>query len=92
MIEVRIENRKVVALSGAIRITEGDVIELRSTSDEAVELHFHGYDLTLHVRPEEPAAMVIEAYATGRFPVTSHSWGAGRHGHDALIYLEVHRR
>ena len=92
MIEVRIENRKVVAFSGAIRITEGDVIELRSTSDEAVELHFHGYDLTLHVRPEEPAAMVIEAYATGRFPITSHSWGAGRHGHDALIYLEVHRR
>jgi hypothetical protein len=39
VIEARIENRKVVAPSEAIRITEGDVIELRWTSDEAVDLH-----------------------------------------------------
>jgi hypothetical protein len=90
VIEVRIENRKVVAPSEAIRIIEGDVIELRWTSDESVELHLHGYDLELHVRPGEPASMSIEAYATGRFPITSHGWGEGGHGHDALTYLEVH--
>jgi hypothetical protein len=92
VIEARIENRKVVAPSEAIRITEGDVIELRWTSDEAVDLHLHGYDLELHVRPDEPAAMVIEAYATGRFPITSHGWGKGGHGHDELTYLEVYPR
>jgi hypothetical protein len=90
VIEVRIENRKVVAPSKTIRITEGDMIELRWTSDEPVELHLHGYDLELHVRPDEPAAMVIEAYATGRFPITSHGWGEGGHGHDALTHLEVY--
>jgi hypothetical protein len=92
VVEARIENRKVVAPSEAIQITEGDVIELRWTSDEAVDLHLHGYDLELHVRPDEPAAMVIEAYATGRFPITSHGWGKGGHGHDELTYLEVYPR
>ena len=90
VIEVRIENRKVDAPQEAIRITEGDVIELVWTSDEATELHLHGYDMEVHVRPGEPAAMVIQAYATGRFPITSHGWGERGHGHDALTYLEVY--
>ena len=92
VIEARIENRKVVAPGEAIRVTEGDVLELRWTSDEAVELHLHGYDLEFHVRPDEPAVMVVEAHATGRFPITSHGWGEGGHGHDALTYLEVYPR
>ena len=92
IIEARIENREVVVPGEAIRITEGDVIELVWTSDEATELHLHGYDLEIHVRPNEPATMVIEAYATGRFPITSHGWDEGGHGHDALTYLEVYPR
>jgi len=91
-IEVRIENRQVVAPGEAIRITEGDVIELVWTSDEPVELHLHGYDLEIQVRPDKPTTMIIEAYATGRFPITSHGWGEGGHGHDALTYLEVYPR
>jgi hypothetical protein len=93
VIEVRIEKREVVARQEAIRITQGDVIELRWSSDEAVELHLHGYDIELHVGPDEPAAMAIEAFAAGRFPITSHGWGGGGDsggGHDALTYLEVY--
>lgn len=88
--EVRIENRAVVAPNDAIRVTQGSTIELRWTSDEVVELHLHGYDLTLHLRPNEPASMVVEAHASGRFPITSHGWGDGGHGDEALIYLEVY--
>ncbi|HEX9770459.1 MAG TPA: copper chaperone PCu(A)C [Kiloniellales bacterium] len=90
VIDVRIENRQVVAPEAAIRITEGDLVELRWTSDEAVELHLHGYDIELEVKPGEPASMVVEAYATGRFPITSHGWGDGGHSEDTLIYLEVY--
>ena len=97
VIEVRVENRKVVAPEEAIRITQGDVIELRWSSDEAVELHLHGYDVELHVGPDAPATMAIEAFAAGRFPITSHGWsGGGDSGgdsggdHDALTYLEVY--
>ncbi len=92
VIDVRIENRKVVAPPGTIRITEKDVVELRWTSDESSKLHLHGYDLETQVGPGEPAAMVFKAHATGRFPITSHGWGDGGHGHDALTYLEVYPR
>ena len=92
VIDVRIESRKVVALKEAIQIIESDVIELRWTSDEPVKLHLHGYDLEIEVRPAKPATMLIKARATGRFPITSHGWGDGGHGHDALTYLEVYPR
>ena len=92
VIDVRIESRRVVAPKEAIQITETDVIELRWTSDEPVKLHLHGYDLEIEVRPGKPAAMLIKAHATGRFPITSHGWGDGGHGHDALTYLEVYPR
>ena len=92
VIDVRIENRKVILPLDAIKITEQDVIELRWTSDESSKLHLHGYDLETQVRPGEPAVMVIKAHVTGRFPITSHGWGDGGHGHDALTYLEVYPR
>lgn len=90
VIEVRIENRQVAEPKEAIKATQGEVIELRWTSDEAVELHLHGYDVELEVEPGEPASMVVEAYATGRFPIESHAWGHGGHGDEALIFLEVY--
>ena len=90
VIEVRIENRQVVDPEEAIRITQGEVVELLWTSDEAVALHLHGYDVELRVRAGEPAAMRIEAFAAGRFPITSHGWGDGGHGHQALTYFEVY--
>ena len=91
-IDLRIEGRRVVSPNTVIRIAEGEVVKLLWATDEAVELHLHGYDLLLDVRPGEPAAMVVEAYAAGRFPVTSHGWGEGGPGHETLIYLEVYPR
>jgi hypothetical protein len=90
--EVRIKNRKVVAPEGAIRVKRGDVVELRWTTDERVEIHLHGYDKKLTVDPDKPAKLVIRAGIAGRFPITSHGWGSQGHGHDALTYLEVHPR
>lgn len=92
VIEARIQGRAVVAPLGSIKVTEGEVVALRWTSDESVELHVHGYDLKLQLEAGEPATLEVEAFATGRFPVMSHGWGAGGHGHEALIYLEVHPR
>lgn len=90
VIDVRVENRRVVEPEGSIRVTQGDVIELRWTSDEPVDLHLHGYDRELRVEAGAPASMVVEAFASGRFPITSHGWSDGGHGHDALIFLEVY--
>ena len=51
VIDVRIERRRVVAPSAAIRVTQGDEVERSWTSDEPVELHLHGYDLKVRARP-----------------------------------------
>jgi len=92
VIDVKIEKRKVVAPKRAIRITEDEVVELRWSTDEPVQLHLHGYDKELDVRPGKPASMSITGKVTGRFPITSHGWGTGGHGHHALTYLEVYPR
>ena len=92
VIPVRIKKRKIVMPKNASRITENEKIVLRWSSDETVKLHLHGYNKELTVHAGKPATMLITGRATGRFPITSHSWGRGGHGHHALTYLEVHPR
>lgn len=71
-----------------VRVQEGDRVELRWTTDKAVELHLHGYDIRLNVAPGTPRTMSFDAHAAGRFPVGVH--GSGGHGN--IFYLEVHPR
>lgn len=92
LIDVVIRGRRVVSPAGAIRLTRGEVVELRVRSDERAELHLHGYDRELRVVPGKTASMVLFAHATGRFALTSHGWRAGGHRHDALTYIEVYPR
>ena len=92
-IDVVIAGRQVVG-DNVARVTQGDAVTLRWTTDEAVSVHLHGYDMELAIAPDAPAEMSLEAFATGRFPVTSHGFG-GHHGGDeetVLLYLEVHPR
>jgi hypothetical protein len=92
-IELVISERKVQREEKTIRVTQGESIELVWQSDEAAELHLHGYDISFEVSPEAPAIVTFEAHATGRFPVTSHGFsGEQGHGHEALLYIEVYPR
>ena len=89
-IEVRIENRKVVG-DNIIRVTQGQLVEMIWTTDEAAELHIHGYDIRFEISPDTPAEVSFTAHATGRFAVTSHGFGGQHgHGHDTLVYIEVY--
>jgi len=76
----------------SVRVTQGDTVILRWSSDARLELHLHGYDIETTVTPGAPAEMKIEARATGRFPVEIHGQDGGGHGHGALFYLEVYPR
>ena len=96
--ELAIADRAVVG-EPVVRVTEGDRVELRWTTDEAAEIHLHGYDVVLGLVPGATATMAFDAHATGRFPVTAHGFGAhgeedAGHGHDeaVLLYVEVHPR
>ena len=89
--ELVIREREVAGGQRTLRVNQGDLVELTFTSDEAGEMHLHGYDIAFEVGPAEPTVITFEARATGRFPVTSHGFaGATGHGHAALLYIEVH--
>jgi hypothetical protein len=90
-IDITIRNGQVVGNKSA-RVTRGSTVILRWRSDQPLELHLHGYDLTVTVGPDTAAEMKIVARATGRFPVEVHGKAAasGGHGHRALFHLEVY--
>ncbi len=68
-----------------IQVTEGDILEFRWPSDEELSLHMHGYKIELHVAPNSPATMRVNAIKTGRFPVLNHDGSPP----NVLLYLEV---
>jgi FtsP/CotA-like multicopper oxidase with cupredoxin domain len=70
-----------------IRVAKGDEVTLRFTSDRAIALHLHGYDIQATVAPGGEATMRFTASIAGRFPVSEHTHGPGHHR--AVLYLEV---
>ncbi len=68
-----------------VQVTEGDILEFRWSSDEALNLHMHGYKIEVDVIPNSPATMRVNAIKTGRFPVLNHD-GSPPY---VLLYLEV---
>ena len=89
-IEIRIENRHVVG-DNVIRLVQDQRVEIVWITDEAAELHMHGYDIRVDISPDAPADMSFTARATGRFAVTSHGFGGEHgHGHETLAYIEIH--
>jgi hypothetical protein len=91
---ITIKQRKVEAAANVIRASQGDTVEIVLTSDEAAEVHLHGYDLLLALAPNVPATMRFTAKISGRFPLEVHRFGAAsssqRHrGAGPLLYVEV---
>ncbi|WP_058049161.1 hypothetical protein [Janthinobacterium sp. Ant5-2-1] len=93
-----IAQRKIAAKPPTIRVKQHDTITLDWTTDEIVNIHLHGYDQLLTVKPGETKAMRIDAAVPGRFPVSAHGYGAQtedkgkqhKHHREApLMYLEV---
>jgi hypothetical protein len=71
--------------AGTIRFQQGDLIRLRWTTDEAMVLHLHGYDIEGDIAAGVPTSMVFDADLAGRFPTE-------RHGTKpvTLVYVEVY--
>lgn len=58
-----------VAGPGRVSVPRGSQIRLTVTSDEADEVHFHGYDIYADVGPGAPAVMILIAEIPGVFEV-----------------------
>ena len=77
---------RVVSGPQAIRVTQGDAVVIRVNSDQADELHLHGYDLEFALRAGEPGALAFTADKAGRFDLELH------HARLGLAALEVQPR
>ena len=75
--EVSIADRRVALAGDTIRVSQGERVEIRWTTDEAASIHLHGYDIEASLRPDRPFAMVFDADASGRFPITTHGFEGG---------------
>ncbi len=92
-IDLAIERDNVNVKDKRVRVNQGDVVELRWTSDKNQTLHLHGYDIEAEVRPGSPVVMRFDAFAAGRFPVEIHGDSqGGAHDQAVLVYLEVYPR
>jgi hypothetical protein len=63
-----VQNRKLVAGSSTLSVTQGDHVTINITIDEAEELHLHGYDLHVDLQKNQPGSLSFIANASGRFP------------------------
>lgn len=87
--DIALENGRLASGPQVVRIVRGDQVDILWTSDRAVTLHLHGYDIEITAIPGTPQRMTFTARATGRFPVEIHG-GTGRDR--TLIHVEVHPR
>ena len=85
VINLEIRKRKVTADEKTIRLTEGEEIQIDWVTDEAVELHLHGYDIYALATPDRKVSMSFRAHTAGRFPISAHQFG-----HRTVIYLEIY--
>jgi hypothetical protein len=83
--DLEIIKRQVKGGAPTLRVSVGDDVRLRWRTDEKVEIHLHGYDLKLILKPGASQTLAIDARIAGRFPISAHDFG-----HKNLAYLEVH--
>ncbi len=96
-VELVVRNRKLVGGQKVFRVTEGDTVILRWRVDKPAEIHLHGYNLKVVVKPGKPAELTFKAKAAGRFSISAHWLGEhsgkksrSRHSETSLLYLEVY--
>lgn len=93
VLELAMKGREIDVPEATLRVDQGEEVVFRISSDEAAELHLHGYDVTIPLRAGEASDVRFHADVAGRFPITLHEPAAsGGHSHDhkTLLYLEVH--
>jgi hypothetical protein len=89
---LHVENGHAPESMRRIRVKRNDVVKLQWTTDRAMTVHLHGYDIEKEITPGTVTDMIFTANATGRFTVEPHlRQPSGAHGHgDVLVTIEVY--
>ena len=90
--DLKIVRGSLPAAERLLRVSKGDALRLRISSDTAGEVHLHGYRLQASLAAGEPSELAFTAYATGRYRLEWHPAGqaqSGSHHGPPLATLEV---
>ena len=71
---------------GVVRVTQGDDVELRWTTDSAAELHLHGYNVRADLTAGAETVIPFSAKFGGRFALEAHVAGGGE---ETILFIEV---
>lgn len=70
--EFKISKDKLVSAPETLKVTVGDEVSIIVTTDEADELHLHGYDLSLDLVNGVSGELSFMANITGKFGLELH--------------------
>jgi len=84
--DLTVRNGRPVPGPVVLKVTEGDEVTLRITSNRSDELHLHGYDLRAALKPGETVELHLTARLAGRFGIELH------HANIEVGSLEVYPR
>jgi hypothetical protein len=71
-IEVAVRGGKVAPPTHRVKVTEGSPVRLLVTSDQADELHVHGYEIEKELPAGEQVTVEFTANQTGLFEIETH--------------------
>lgn len=74
-LEWRVQNGRVQQAPASLAVQQGELLRLSITSDRADQLHLHGYDRALALKPGVPAVLELTADHSGRFDLELHHSG-----------------
>jgi FtsP/CotA-like multicopper oxidase with cupredoxin domain len=69
LIQVRVAGGKVETAQRRVRVSRGDRVRIQVQSDQADEVHVHGFDLSEEVGPGKPATVEFTADLPGVWEV-----------------------
>jgi hypothetical protein len=72
VIAISLKDGKVTPSGDRVALPKGTVLRLRITSDRQDELHVHGYDIGIAVKPGGTVTRDITLDKVGRFEIESH--------------------
>lgn len=75
LVEVRLRGGTVTPPPGRVSVQRGERIRIVVDTDEADEVHVHGYDRMAAMAPGRPAVLAFRADETGLFEVETHDSG-----------------
>jgi hypothetical protein len=71
-IDLVVANGRLVSGPSVTRVKQNETVVLHVTSDKADELHLHGYNLHLALKPNTVATLEIKTTRVGRFTYELH--------------------